>query len=527
MHTGLKLGMAARRRGGGAAFGVTMTGLTDGEARIGDHASIGYTIDPDNGTETVKWSYSSDKDAAGIGTGANPPDITAGDEGSLWLHVTDGGETVSRSAPIRYAPGAFGALTNQSFSENTGNQTYVFDAATGANLTWTYSLVSPPTGVTIVSATRTITFDTDTLALQTGTVISVAAVDQYGRAASGSPRTFDLAIADTPVLTLVADDLDQDPPVYIFDTTQSGTVTWDFHSSATPPAVGAGDIATGTIAVTAGEVEAELDLSAYTGETGYIHWRQADSNILTSQEITVASAGSFAPADLFGASEAGFFYDLKADYAYTEDTGTTPASVNDTIAYVDDLSGNSNPLTQSSTAREPTLEQDGSGNQYTIGDGVDATLASSSVDFTGASEFWFFAAAQDGGSGFALSLDGVDFMYLRFDPTQVFVRPGTGASSSATVSVSTWTSAPVVWRVRMRQSDRSIEVWRNGVSQGSSTVAGTDWFGNMKINLHCGQPGTGHSTSKVYAAGAIIKALSSQEQSDIDSWLADRSGVTL
>jgi len=88
-----------RRRTGFAPFTVTLTGLTSGEARIGDHASIGYTTDPVSATETVKWSNSSDPDAAATyGTGASPTDYTAGDEGLLWLHVTDtiDGET-SRS----------------------------------------------------------------------------------------------------------------------------------------------------------------------------------------------------------------------------------------------------------------------------------------------------------------------------------------------------------------------------------------------------------------------------------------------
>jgi len=52
--------------------------------------------------------------------------------------------------------------------------------------------VSPLAGVTINSATRTITFDTDTLAVQSGTTITVRAVDQYGR--NPGDRTFDLAI---------------------------------------------------------------------------------------------------------------------------------------------------------------------------------------------------------------------------------------------------------------------------------------------------------------------------------------------
>jgi len=88
-----------------APFSVSIIGLTDGEARIGSHASISYTTDPVSATETVKWSNSSDPAApATWGTGASPTDYTSTTVGFLWLHVTDtvDGETVtvSRSAPI-------------------------------------------------------------------------------------------------------------------------------------------------------------------------------------------------------------------------------------------------------------------------------------------------------------------------------------------------------------------------------------------------------------------------------------------
>lgn len=95
--------MRRRRRGGNVPFAIQITGLTGGSAIEGDQLSIGYTITPDNGTETVKWSDSSNPaDAATYGTGANPTDFTGGT--LLWLHVTDGGETVSTFAPIA-APG--------------------------------------------------------------------------------------------------------------------------------------------------------------------------------------------------------------------------------------------------------------------------------------------------------------------------------------------------------------------------------------------------------------------------------------
>jgi hypothetical protein len=94
---------------GGVAFTLAITGgSTDSlgiYARVGGHASIGYVETPASGVETVKWSNSANPAAAATyGTGASPTDFTAGDGGTLYLHVTVGADTVSRSLPIRRLP---------------------------------------------------------------------------------------------------------------------------------------------------------------------------------------------------------------------------------------------------------------------------------------------------------------------------------------------------------------------------------------------------------------------------------------
>lgn len=181
------------KKGEPPAFNVSFTGLSSDSigayGQIGNHAAISYTITPDLTTETVKWSNSANPaDAATFGTGANPTTFASVDGFRVYLHVTDdpvdnpdvGPVTRSFSFPVRYAPGAFGALVAQEFGELDGEQTYVFAAATGANLTWTYTLVSPPTGVTIDSASRTVTFDLDNMMPQVSS-FTVRATDQYGR----------------------------------------------------------------------------------------------------------------------------------------------------------------------------------------------------------------------------------------------------------------------------------------------------------------------------------------------------------
>lgn len=177
---GIKLGLALGGNATGAsAFSLALTGLTDGVAVIGDHATIGYTIDPDNGTETVKWSNSADSgDAATYGTGANPTDFTAGDEGTLYLHVTDDGETVTRSALIRYAAGTAPAVADGQSWTVDDTSVNLDGSASGANLTFSYVLTGQANGVSINSGTGAITGTPDTVESGTATI---TATDQYGR----------------------------------------------------------------------------------------------------------------------------------------------------------------------------------------------------------------------------------------------------------------------------------------------------------------------------------------------------------
>lgn len=181
-NLGLGLGLTRGGAGVSAPFTISPTGLSTDSlgtyAQVGDHAGIGYTINPDTGTETVKWSNSSDPAAAATyGTGASPTDYTAGDEGNLWLHVTDGGETVSRSVAIRRAPGTL-SIADQSAWTVDDTSVNLDASASGANLTFTYAATGLASGLSINASSGAITGTLDTA--QSGTA-TVTATDQYGR----------------------------------------------------------------------------------------------------------------------------------------------------------------------------------------------------------------------------------------------------------------------------------------------------------------------------------------------------------
>lgn len=206
MNIGLGISITSARPAiESASFTVSLTGLTSGQAIIGDHASIGYTTDPVSATETVKWSASSDPGAAAtFGTGASPTDFTSADGFSLYLHVTDGGETVTRSAPVRKAQATGGVDLDLSFVEDSAISSTDLTAnwtTNGNTLTYAITGTALPAGLSVSSA-----------GVMTGTPTTVTAdatytlrgTDEYGRT---TDDTFTLEITAAASGTITIDSL--------------------------------------------------------------------------------------------------------------------------------------------------------------------------------------------------------------------------------------------------------------------------------------------------------------------------------
>ena len=106
------------------------------------------------------------------------------------------------------------------------------------------------------------------------------------------------------VLTAFVDNLDQDPPAVSFNSSEEGTLYIDYHTGATAPALGMGDVGGVTEAIVIGPWSDTLDLSAFADQTFRIFFRllyntDQVSNTLTSREITVPGLGIL---DRFGAA---------------------------------------------------------------------------------------------------------------------------------------------------------------------------------------------------------------------------------
>ena len=271
--------------GTGAAFSVQWVGLTAGAAEIGTHASIGYTIDPDNGTDTVKWSNSSDPAAAATyGTGANPTDLTAGDGGTLYVHVTDGAETVTRSAPIRYA------VAVNTVAPVASGTTALGDTLSSTNGTWTgavggaYSYQWQRNGVDIAGATSS-TYNI-VVADSAADVRCVVTYTNSGGAASANSNAITVDTFTAPVIASVptiAGTLEVGQTLTATASSVTGNPpparTWQWERDGTPiggatastyTLVGADEVATLTVVQTeTNAVGVDTAESAATGTVYY------------------------------------------------------------------------------------------------------------------------------------------------------------------------------------------------------------------------------------------------------------------
>jgi len=205
MRLGLGLGWTS---GGGGSF-LSMTGLTLGEARPGDHASLSVGF-PSGVTSWASqaWGVGSYGDTT-YGTGANPTDYTASDGATLvWEGLGDDGNTYRASAPIRYAAGSVteSALADWTIDDDALNVNLASDFTT-TNLTGSYVITGLPTGAvddgdgtisgTVTDKTPATFAPVVTFTDQYGrTIVGTYAVDTILRAQATGGVDLDLSFAE-------------------------------------------------------------------------------------------------------------------------------------------------------------------------------------------------------------------------------------------------------------------------------------------------------------------------------------------
>lgn len=107
----------------------------------------------------------------------------------------------------------------------------------------------------------------------------------------------------------------------------------------------------------------------------------------------------FSPAQLFAAGEQGAWYD-PSDFStmFQDSAGTTPVTaVEQPVGLILDKSGRGNHASQATSAARPVLKQDSSGRYNLLFDGLNSSLSTASINFTGTDEMtWFLGTRRLG-----------------------------------------------------------------------------------------------------------------------------------
>lgn len=241
---------------------------------------------------------------------------------------------------------------------------------------------------------------------------------------------------------------------------------------------------------------------------------------------------------LFSNGEAGVWYDPSdLSTMFTDTAGTTPATVGDPVARINDKSGNDIHATQATTAKRPILRQTPTGEYYLEFDGVDDTLTATNIDFSGTDKMSVFAGIRkvtDAANGILLELGDVapeGSFTLAAPPGDLTGYFWRTRGSASPVSIDTATPAAPVTNVLTGTGDigaDEMELRIDGLPAGvSSSDQGAGNFGSYPLYIGSRQGFSLEFNGHLY--GLIIRGASSAatEINNTEAYLAAKTGVTL
>lgn len=290
VNGGNKISVADSKSAGGT-YGITIA-VSSGTITLSGITGLSFSVGDGTADATMTFTGS----LANINTALDGLSINSATAGARTLTVTFSHAATARTVE-KVISVTVGVLVANSVAPVISGTNTVGSTLTTTDGTWTgtpaptftyqwYNEATPITGAT--SNTYVVTSGD----IGFGISCRVTGTNIFNSVSADS-NEINIGDGNIPALSDFVDDLDETPPIATFTVSEDCTITWDFHSSATPPAKGAGDIGTGTFPATAGNDSYELTLP---DGTGYVHLRgtdfDGDSNVLTSQQITIPGASN-------------------------------------------------------------------------------------------------------------------------------------------------------------------------------------------------------------------------------------------
>ena len=228
-------------------------------------------------------------------------------------------------------------------------------------------------------------------------------------------------------------------------------------------------------------------------------------------------SGGFSPADLFGAGDKGFAFDLmdlSGANTLADQTGTTPGA-GDPLGYLPGMSPNAQTASQSVTSKRPTVQADANGRHFLFFDFDDVLVTTEELS----SDTWT--------AWMVYEADGGDFLIMsNAGDKNPWLGVGTQGSSRTGLSPRTVVSAQYWYDNTIFSGDTRGQSWT--AAQGASlaiveTVNGTAPWPEVAIGEY--SAGSTSTPGRVYAWGGINRTLTAAERAGLLAYADHVRGV--
>ena len=256
-------------------------------------------------------------------------------------------------------------------------------------------------------------------------------------------------------------------------------------------------------------------------------------------------SSTWSPTALFSSGEQGLIYD-PSDFStlFQNSAGTTPVTaVGQPVGKILDKSGNGNHASQATSAYRLVLRQDGSGYYYLELDGVDDSLSTASVDFTGTNCISIFTGERPtvGGSfpmivsnSTAPDSSAGSFRADMTYSTSKYVlqcRGTTTRTIKETASGFSFPSTNITYRKLQLGTVSSVAMRVNAVDQALTDLSTTNPvvgpYGNYPIYI--GVRGDGASSTRfagrIYSLIVVGRVMTEQEIISAEKWINSKTGA--
>jgi hypothetical protein len=233
---------------------------------------------------------------------------------------------------------------------------------------------------------------------------------------------------------------------------------------------------------------------------------------------TVVFSGGFSPADLFGAGDKGFAFDLmdlSGANTLANQTGTTPGA-GDPLGYLPGMSPNAQTASQSTATKRPLVLADTNGRHFLFFDIDDVLVTAEELS----SDTWTVWMVYEA--------DGSNFIIIsKPDASNPWLGVGKQGSSSTSLFAEVGIVSSQYWYDNTGFSGTRRQSWTAAQEASLAiveTVTGAEpWpevvIGDYNNYRTWGPPG------KVYAWGMINRTLTASERADLLAYADHVRGV--